>query len=180
MALLSLNGRPADEWVPALRGHALSTREHHGIPIACDATVVSPLHANGDARPLAAEFDGAAIFEAEERKHGQYPELVQSDRCRLVVLAGEVGGRWSSDCCKLLEELASHRSRHAPPQLRRSTARAWEARWWAMLSVAVQNALAATLVDDAPHLLHGWAGDGPPLGELLRDEPPALSRLPLR
>ncbi len=53
-------------------------------------------------------------------------------------------------------------------------------RWWAMLVVAVQNAVASTLMDDAPHLLHGWEGDGPPLGELLHGEAPAPSRLPLR
>ena len=77
-------------------------------------------------------------------------------------------------------QLAEARSSKAPPRLRRSTARAWEARWWAMLSVAVQNALASTLVDDAPHLLHGCEGDGPPLGVLLHGEAPAESRLPLR
>ena len=49
-----------------------------------------------------------------------------------------------------------------------------------MLAVAVQKALAATLVDDAPHLLHGWEGVGPPLGELLHGDAPAESRLPLR
>ena len=49
-----------------------------------------------------------------------------------------------------------------------------------MLAVAVQNAVASTLVDDAPHLLHGWEGSGPPLGELLHGDAPAESRLPLR
>ena len=33
---------------------------------------------------------------------------------------------------------------------------------------------------DAPHLLHGWEGSGPPLGELLHGDAPAESRLPLR
>ena len=51
---------------------------------------------------------------------------------------------------------------------------------WGMLSVAVQNALASTLVDDAPHLLHAWEGVGPPLGQLLHGEAPTESRLPLR
>ena len=152
----------------------------HGIPLACDATVVSPLHANGEARPRAAEEDGVALREAEKDKVATYPELVHAAQCQLVVLACEVGGRWSSTCSWLVRQLAEERSSKAPPKLRRSTARAWEARWWGMLSVAVQNALASTLVDDAPHLLHGCEGDGPPLGILLHGEAPAVSRLPLR
>jgi len=151
----------------------------HGIPLACDATVCSPLHANGEARPRAAE-ESVAIADAQDRKHTKYPEIIHSQRCQLIVLACEVGGRWSDTCCWLIRELAIWRSRTVSPRLRRSTARAWEARWWSMLSVAVQDSLAATLVDDAPHLLHGWHGHGPPLGELLHGEAPALSRLPLR
>ena len=54
------------------------------------------------------------------------------------------------------------------------------ARWWNMRSVAVQASLAATLVDDAPHMLHAWEGSAPPLGILLHGEAPAESRLHLR
>ena len=66
------------------------------------------------------------------------------------------------------------------PRLHKSAAFAWENRWWSMISVATQNALAATLVDDAPHMLHAWEGTAPPLGILLHGEAPAESRLPLR
>ena len=120
----------------------------HGIPLACDATVVSPLHATGEAKPRAAGIDGVAIADAEDRKHTKYPEIIHSQRCQLIVLACEVGGRWSHNCCWLIRELAIWRSRTVSPRLRRSTARAWETRWWSMLSVAVQDSLAATLVDD--------------------------------
>ena len=121
-----------------------------------------------------------AIAAAEKDKRETYPELVNSSRCQLVVLACEVGGRWSDTCAWLVKELANEKGAKAPPRLRQSSARAWEARWWAMLSVAVQNALASTLVDDAPHLLHGWEGEGPPLGVLLHGDAPPQSRLPLR
>ena len=159
---------------------AKNLRMKHGIPLACDATVVSPLHANGDARRRAADHDGVAIAAAEADKRATYPELVHSAQCQLVVLACEVGGRWSSTCSWLVRTLAEEKSAGAPPRLRRSTARAWEARWWGMLAVAVQNAVASTLVDDAPHWLHGWEGRGPPLGELPHGDAPAESRLPLR
>ena len=133
----------------------------------------------GEPRPRAAEVDGVAIAEAEKRKEKTYPELLHSDRCRLVTLACEVGGRWSDASCKLVSDLATYKSRTAHPSLQRATARAWEARWWALLSVAVQDAPAATLIEGAPHLLHGWYGDPPPLGELLLADAPTNSRLPL-
>ena len=151
-----------------------------GIPLACDVTLVSPLTTAGEAKPRAAVEDSVAIKAAEAYKAWKYPELVHSTRCRLVVLAGEAGGRWSAETVRFIEELAKHRSQKAPPRLRKSTRLAWENRWWGMLAVATQDSLAATLVKDAPHLLHGWEGSGPPLGELLHGEAPTPSRLPLR
>ena len=112
-------------------------------------------------------------------------------QCKFLVLAGEVGGRWSATTCHLIRDLAAAKSQEAAPRLLKSAAFAWENRWWSMISVATQNALAATLVDDAPHmlfvclgafksLLHAWEGTAPPLGILLHGEAPAESRLPLR
>ena len=150
------------------------------VPLACDVTLVSPLTTAGEARPRAAEENGIAIQAAEKAKADKYPELLHSMRCRLVVLAGEVGGRWSAETVRLIEELAKHRSRNAPRRLRKSTRLAWANRWWGMLAVAAQDSLAATLASDAPHLLHGWEGRGPSLGELLHGEAPTISRLPLR
>ena len=152
----------------------------HGLPFVCDASLVSPLKANGVARPRAAHEPGVAIADIEEVKATTYPELVTSNRCKFLVLAGEVGGRWSATTCRLIRDLASAKSQEAAPRLRKSAAFAWENRWWSMISVATQNALAATLVDDAPHMLHAWEGTAPPLGILLHGEAPAESRLPLR
>ena len=104
--------------------------------LACDVTVVSPLHATGEARPRAAGVDGVdgvAIADAEDRKYTKYPELLRSQRCQLIVLACEVGGRWSDTCCWLIRELSEWRNRNVLSRLRHSTARAWEARWWSML-----------------------------------------------
>ena len=152
----------------------------HSTPLACDATIGSPIAANGQAQPKAHTDDGVAIAKAEKDKEATYPELVNSSQCRLVVLACEIGGRWSDTCVWLVRELAEYRAQEAPRRLRRSTALAWENRWWGMLSVTLHNSVAATLVDDAPHLLHSWHGTGPPLGRLLHGEAPSTSRLPLR
>ena len=159
---------------------AKNLRIHHGMPLVCDDTLVSPLTADGRPVGRAAKSDGAAIELAESRKFKKYPELVRSHRCHFIVLAHETGGRWSHTCCELIRALAVERSSTVAPRLRDSTARAWEHRWWAMLSVATQNALAATMLDDAPHMLHAWEGSGPPLGMLLHGEAPTISRLPLR
>ena len=68
-----------------------------GAQLAIDATMVSPLHRDGSARRRAAAVDGAALEAARRRKERTYPELAgDGGRARLVVLAAEVGGRWST------------------------------------------------------------------------------------
>ena len=52
----------------------------HGLPLVCDASLVSPLQANGVARPRAAHEPGVAIKDVEEVKATTYPELVTSSR----------------------------------------------------------------------------------------------------
>ena len=66
-----------------------------GMQLAVDTTLVSPLHCGGSARPDAAQIDGAVLTVARRKKERTYPELMGPHaRARLVVLAGEVGGRW--------------------------------------------------------------------------------------
>ena len=44
-------------------------------------------------------------------------ELLAGDRCRLVVVALETGGRWSSEAIQFVESLASSRAREEQPTL---------------------------------------------------------------
>ena len=145
----------------------------HGVPLALDATVVSPLRADGTARPHADTTEGVALEHAEDLKARTYPELVHSARVRMVVLACEVGGRWSEASLRFVRGLAAYRARSAPRALRRSVEQAWQARWWGILAVAVQDALCSTLVDDAPRFLHGRPPHDPDLADLLLDAEPA-------
>ena len=69
-----------------------------GVQLAIDTTLVSPLHADDSARPGAAQNDGVALRVARRPKERRHPELSgHNNRCRLVVLAVEVGGRWSDE-----------------------------------------------------------------------------------
>ena len=97
-----------------------------GAQLALDTTMVSPLHCDGSSRRGAAERDGVALTEARRRKERTYPELVgQRNRARLVVLAAEVGGRWSEETKAFVGALARGRSRSEPPFISCAAARAF-------------------------------------------------------
>ena len=89
---------------------------------------------------------------------------------KLTTLACEVGGRWSNNCANILANLAAARARAAPRHLQLAARLAFESRWWALLSCAQQDALAATLVDDGVLLLDGHDGAIPEAADVILDE----------
>ena len=98
-----------------------------GVQVAVDVTLVSPL----------------ALRTAAERKHRvTYPEFQRARRCRLTVLALEVGGRWGEETEAFLHRIAQGRS---PAAQRTAVAAAYRRRWGQMLAVAAQGAFAASL-----------------------------------
>ena len=137
-------------------------------PVCGDATIVSPLHRDGTPHALAPDIDGASFSRALERKENTYPELASPNHYgELTVLACETGGRWSRTCATLLTVLAVKRAQEATPLLQAAARMAWASRWWAMLGVAQQSALAATISESALGDLDGIEGDAPPLAEAL-------------
>ena len=154
-----------------------------GAALCCDATLVSPLHRNGLAHAGAAEEDGIALQAARRRKERRYPELLEGGPATLVVLAFEVGGRWSSESWDFLKKLVRLRVRRAPHLLRRAAALGWHRRWTCLLSVAAQKALASTLLEPSARVPLGPPGlDEPDLAEVLQQAgaEASPSRLPLR
>ena len=128
-----------------------------GAQLAVDTTPVSPLHCDGSPHPRAANEDGAVLAAARRLKERTYPELVgPRRRARLVVLAGEIGGRWSEETRKFLSLLAKAKARSEPPILKRRAEQAWRMRWGAILSCAAARAFAASLLE----LKHGGGVDG--------------------
>ena len=135
---------------------------HAGIPLCCDSTTVAPLHQDGSPWPRAAVEDGVSLRRARADKETKYWELLGSNEAHLVVLACEVGGRWSAEATAMVRDLVAARVREAVPLLRRSAALAWHRRWWSILSCAAQRSVAATLLDQRVEA--GWLGvDGPTL-----------------
>ena len=86
----------------------------HGAQLAIDTTPVSPMHRDGTARRTAADRNEAALKQARRLKETTCPELSgEGGRARLVVLAAEVGRRWSEETAQFLRALAkAHAQTH--------------------------------------------------------------------
>ena len=109
-----------------------------------------------------------------------YPELHTAARCRLVLIALEIGGRWSEEVADFIRRAASARARGDPVSLRRAAAAAYAHRWVGIASVAAQRARASSLLElpVSEDGVKGEEADFPTvLAEASWDEPPAPSRL---
>ena len=96
-----------------------------GVQLAIDTTLVSTLHCDGSTRRGAAHTESHWLLQ-EGVKKGTYPEFVgPRSRARLVVLAGEVGGRWSPETRSFLSKLAKAKARSEPLILQRRAEQAW-------------------------------------------------------
>ena len=104
-------------------------------------------------------------------------------------MAAEVFGRFDDHSRDLLSELVRAHCAGTTPILRRRLELGWQRRWWSLLSVAVQVAVAASIVPTAPQFAEGpdslpaWrrAGhDHVSLLEAEHEQPGEVSRLPLR
>ena len=108
-----------------------------------------------------------SVQQYEERREHTQNLLAPHRRARLVVLAGEVGGRWSEETRSFISQLAKAKSRADPFVLRRRVEQAWRLRWGAMLSCAAARAFASSLLerrtamgsDGATPLSHEVEGD---------------------
>ena len=139
-----------------------------GAQIAVDTTLVCPLTREGRARPRCANVSGAAITAARRRKERRYPELSGDNaRARLVVLAAEVGGRFSAETSQFLRGLASANVRGLPQVLQGRAHAGWVRRWSAMLGCTAARAFAVSLLDRVPA---GVNGPEPSVHEVMRDD----------
>ena len=91
-----------------------------GSQLAVDTTLVCALRSDGTPLRGAAEADGVVLSRARQRKEQRYPELMgPGSRARLVVLAVEVGGRWSAEMRTFVAQLAKGKVRQEPRLLQK-------------------------------------------------------------
>ena len=111
--------REASRHQRAREGHRLGSLQRSGQP--ADTTLVSPSRRDGTARRRAANHTTT-----EQHLRRPFPELSgDGGRARLVVLAAEVGGRWSSETAEFLCALAKARAQSEPLLLQRRARAAW-------------------------------------------------------
>ena len=114
-----------------------------GRTIVVDATLRSPLTGAGMWRFNADQADGATFPQAVRDKHNKYPELLaQGLRIQFVVAATEVGGRCNDQLIDLVRQLARHKASTFARPLRASMHTILARRFWGILSVATQRAVA--------------------------------------
>ena len=91
--------------------------------------------------------DEAVLVEARRRKERTFPELAGvGGRATLVVLAAEVGGRWSQEYRQFLLSLASVEALSAP-YLLQSKAKAGWLQWSCLLGCTAAKSFAVSLMD---------------------------------
>ena len=153
----------------------------------------SPLTSACTARPGASFQPGSTFREAYRIKFGPpprgYADIAGSGQCQFLVLAAEVFGRFDGPSKMLVSSLARNHAQSVPPILRRRMELLWYRRWWGFLSVAVQIAVADSLLPaveqpteaDSPALFlrRHSATDHTYVLEL-DQEAPDISRLPGR
>ena len=87
----------------------------------------------------------AALAVARRRKERTYPEFVRTHRCRLVVFAIEVSGRWINEIVSFIRSLARARALKAPARLRPSIVGALIAKLSARLTHTTITTFASSL-----------------------------------
>ena len=119
-----------------------------GVQLALDATLVSAHHGDGTPLRKADTTNGVALRHARKRKEDRYPELCGTGgRARMVVIAGEVGGRWSGETQTFVQCLAQHKAKSAPKILQASAQVACYRRWSSLLSCLAAKAFATSLLE---------------------------------
>ena len=141
----------------------------HGAQVAVDVTLVCPIQRDACPRPGAEAEPGLAISQAEERKRRTYPEYGHQARSRLVVLALEVGGRWSMATQTFLRDLARGRALASPLHSRAALVHALQRRWGQMLTIAANTALSSSLLELPATAVPGGGALPPPLADVLAD-----------
>ena len=109
-----------------------------------------------------------ALQAARRAKETTFPELSgEGGKARLVVLAAEVGGRWSQETADFLNAMAKTRAQESPQILQGRVRTAVVRRWSAILACSLARSLLLSLLERRP--VPGTGGDIPSVHEVVRD-----------
>ena len=120
-----------------------------GLPLFCDATVLSPLTGTGQARPGTSNRGGALLERARTDNDSDYREVRETGLGALYCLGAEVFGRWGHQSVELVPALARERTRGLHPRVRRGTAALLLRRWWGILGIGVQRGVSHVILGNA-------------------------------
>lgn len=144
-----------------------------GLPVYADVTIVSPLSLLGN--PAPSPVPGSAIRQAELRKCRVYHDVVQSREASFFPLAADSFGRWGPYAQRLLSRLAAQPLARGPASLSSSRQLSRLRRWWGILSLTTQRALAECLLAaprQRPEVTPPLLPPPPPVGEEVAGTPP--------
>ena len=138
-----------------------------GLQLFCDVTVLSPISRNGAPRGGTSNRGGRLLEDASAANDNNYREVIDSGLGALYCLGCEVFGRWGLPCVDLVSKLAREHARGLHPRIWRGAALGFQTRWWSLLSVALQKAVAAAVLRPAGQDLPTTSlAPVPPLGDL--------------
>ena len=140
-----------------------------GRPLFCDATVLSPHTRSGVPRPGTSNQGGRLLQNATDDNSNHYHEVIDTGLGALYCLGCEVYGRWSEQSVTLVPALAREHSRGLHPRIRRGAALGFQHRWWGILSIALQRAVAEAVLRET----------GQDLCTVAIEQPPPLAELPV-
>ena len=121
---------------------------YRGLPLFCDATVLSSLIRSGCPRNGTSNVGGRLLEAAEEQKMETYPEVEASGLGKMLCLGCEVFGRWSNQVVDLSPRLAVARAHGLRVRVRWGVALGLLHRWSGLLSIALQRAVARAIIRD--------------------------------
>ena len=91
---------------------------------------------------------GACPLQGLQTMLQTYSPVTESGLGALYCLGCEVYGRWGEPSIQLVEALVRERTRMLHPRVRRGTALGLQHRWWGILSVSLQKAVARAITRD--------------------------------